>query len=415
MLARAIRESWPLFVGMLLLMLSNGLLVTLLTVRGTALGFSELGIGVMQAAYPVGAVLGCIVTPRIVVAVGHARAFGALAYLCSIAALVHLVTTDIVSWTMMRALAGFCFPGLYVVAESWLNARANNETRATLLGIYFVVQVGGSALGQTLLIIPDESGSMLFVLCSILVSLSLVPMLLIPTQALEFVAPERVTLKRLFRISPFGFIGSFLNGVAQGMVYIGLGLFGASIGVPAGTIGLLIAATALGSAVSQFPIGALSDRVDRRMVVLLVALLSLGPCLYLALTPSTDGISIAQYAAVALLGATLIPIYSLCVAHTNDRLRPEQIVPAAGALVLILNAGVILGPMIASWAITLFGPSGFFTAVGIVQLLVIGVALMRLGGHRTEAMAPGTATPVAATSTAIAAQLNPASEDFNDP
>lgn len=410
MLGRAIRDSWPLFVGMLLLMLSNGLLVTLLTVRGSALGFSNLEIGIMQAGYPVGALLGCLVAPRIVASVGHARAFGALASLCSIAALVHLVTDDTISWTAMRVLAGFCFPGLYVVAESWLNARASNDTRATLLGLYFVVQVGGAALGQMLLSLPDDSGSMLFVLSSILVSLALVPMLLSPTQAGDFVAPERISIGRLFRLSPFGFIGCFLNGIAQGLVYVGLGLYGAAIGLADGTVGLLVATVAVGAAVSQFPVGALSDRMDRRLVILGLAVLALVPCAYLSTLSDAADLTPVTFVVIAAMGALVVPIYGLCVAHTNDRLTPQQIVPAAGALVLVLNAGVIFGPMAASAAITLGGPGALFIVMGAVQAATAITAFLRIGLGRTQATETRAASPISYTATGYAANLNPDAE-----
>src|SRR3546814_13151374 len=130
---------------MLLLMISNGLLVTLLTVRATAYGFTQTEIAFMQAAYPLAALFGCAVTPQIVARVGHIRSFGALASLCSTAALIHMVTADPWSWALMRALAGFCFPGLYVVAESWLNGPADTRTRAPQPPAHFLTQDRKSA------------------------------------------------------------------------------------------------------------------------------------------------------------------------------------------------------------------------------------------------------------------------------
>ena len=183
---RAIRENWTLFVGILMLMMANGLLATLLSFRGSEIGFSEALIGVMQAGYPVGALVGCVVAPRLVERVGHIRTFGALASLCSVAAVVHLVTEDIFSWTAMRMLAGFCFPGLYVIAESWLNSKVENSQRAAILSIYFVVQTGGAALGQSL--VGFGTAQVLFAVTSILISLSLIPLLLSVKSAPEYVA-----------------------------------------------------------------------------------------------------------------------------------------------------------------------------------------------------------------------------------
>ena len=174
----ALRSAWALFVGMALLMIANGLLVTLLSVRGAALGFSAGAIGLMQAAYPLGGLVGCLVAARLIVAKGHVRVFAALASLASAASLVHLVTADPWSWGATRALCGFCFAGLYVVSESWLNGRASNATRGALLSIYFTTQIVGTAAGQMLLGLSPADGVPLFVVVSILISLALVPMLI---------------------------------------------------------------------------------------------------------------------------------------------------------------------------------------------------------------------------------------------
>jgi MFS family permease len=411
MLGRSIYSSWPLFLGMLLLMLSNGLLVTLLTLRASEYGFSETAIGLMQSAYPIGALAGCILAPGIVARVGHVRAFGALASLCSISALVHLVTSDPWSWGAMRMLAGFCFPALYVVAESWLNGQARNETRATLLSIYFIIQAGGSAGGQALLYIPDSSGSLLFVLVSILISLSLVPMLLSAKAGQGFEEPERISLLELLRMSPLGFAASFLNGVAQGALYIGLGIYGVAIGLPNGQVGMLIAALAAGGVVTQFPLGALSDRMDRRLVIFAISLISAVLCFAIGVygVPTFEGMDV--FWAVAVVGGFVVPIYSLCVAHTNDYLKPSQIVSASGALVLVLNAGIVLGPITGALSISTFGPAGLFFALAVIQGLSVLLTVIRLVGGRSRAESPGVAAPVSYAATPVAAALNPEAQE----
>ncbi len=166
----AIRSSWPLFTGMIFLMVSNGLLATLLTLRAESLGFSEWIIGLVQSAYPVGSLLGCLIAPRLIMRVGHIRIFAALASIASTAALVHLITYDPWSWGAMRLLSGFCFSGLYVVAESWLNGSADNKSRSSLLSIYFVIQTGGVTIGQLLLNLSSPEGILLFIIVSILIS-----------------------------------------------------------------------------------------------------------------------------------------------------------------------------------------------------------------------------------------------------
>lgn len=406
MLRRAALESWPLFLGMLLLMISNGLLVTLLTVRATALGFSQTEIAFMQAAYPLAALFGCMVTPQIVARVGHIRSFGALASLCSTAALIHMVTADPWSWGAMRALAGFCYPGLYVVAESWLNGRADNRTRATLLSIYFITQTGGAALGQLLLGIPDPAGNLLFVIVSVLISLSLVPMLLSAQQAQSFEAPARLSVRQLFRLSPLGVSVSFLNGIAQGAFYVGLGLFGVALGLPAGQVGLLVAAGTLGGVIGQFPLGALSDRFDRRLVIAGAALAGLAACLFVAASAAALAGTAVLYVGVAVVGAFTLPLYSLGVAHTNDRLQPAQMVAASGGLVLVMNVGIVLGPPAGGLAIGHLGAPALFGCLALLQGATAALALYRLVAGEKPAET-GTALPVGHAATPIASRLNP--------
>lgn len=406
MLRRAVLDSWPLFLGMLLLMISNGLLVTLLTVRATAYGFTQTEIALMQAAYPLAALFGCVVAPQIVARVGHIRSFGALASLCSTAALVHMVTADPWSWAAMRALAGFCFPGLYVVAESWLNGRADNRTRAALLSVYFITQTGGAALGQLLLGIPDPAGTLLFVIVSVLISLSLVPIMVSAAPSPAFEAPARLSVRALFRLSPLGLSVSFLNGTSQGAFYVGLGFFGVAVGLPAGEVGLLVAAGTLGGVLGQFPLGALSDRIDRRLVIAGAAAAALAASLFLAMGSSGLGGGAWLYAGVALVGAFLLPLYSLGVAHTNDRLAPAQMVAASGGLVLVMNVGIVLGPPAAGLAIAQLGAPGLFACLALLQGVTAALALYRLVVGEKPAET-GTALPVGHAATPIASRLNP--------
>jgi len=410
----AIRTSWPLFVGMIFLMIGNGLLATLITLRASGLGFGESVIGLVQSAYSVGALLGCLVAPRLVMRVGHVRVFAALASVASTAALIHLITYDPWSWAAMRVLAGFCFAGLYVVAESWLNDRATNASRGSLLSIYFVIQTGGSAAGQMLLNVSSPDSILLFIVVSVLVSLSLVPILIAASVAPAFAAPEWISLAALFRLSPMGLTGCFLNGVAQGAIYIALALYGRAIGLDAGAIGALVGAATLGGMLAQFPLGRLSDRIDRRLVIVGAAGLAVPVCLALALVdaPAVDRVMV--YAGVAVLGGLTLPIYSICVAHTNDFLKPGQIVAASGTLVLVLGAGLIFGPTLGSLAVERFGPAGLFYLLAGLQGGTVATALFRLWRGQARTDSPVTAVAIAHTVTPGAARLSgPASSRPN--
>ena len=199
---RALIDNWALFLGMLGLMVANGLLVTLLSIRGAELGFSSLTISIMQACYPLGALIGTITVPLLIEKVGHIRVFSALASMVSVAAIVHILTFDPYSWSAMRFMAGICFPGLYVVTESWLNAKSENRIRAQVLSVYFIIQTIGPALGTALVAVPDPSGNLLFGLTSVLMSVAVVPLLLSGNRAPDYSAPDRMTVRRLYTVSP---------------------------------------------------------------------------------------------------------------------------------------------------------------------------------------------------------------------
>lgn len=371
---RALQDNWALFLGILLLMVSNGLLATLLTIRGSALGFSEVTIGIMQAGYPLGALLGSVVAPKLVEKVGHIRSFGALASLCSISAIVHLVTDDPVSWSMMRILAGFCYPGLYVISESWLNAKAENWYRASLLSIYFVVTSAGASVGAAMAGIEDTSGVILFGIASILISVSLVPILLSDNRAPEYLAPERLPILKLLRISPMAISGAVLNGVLASGIFVSLPLYGLALGMNAAGAASLLVVAALAGAVFQFPIGWLSDRVDRRFVVAGVS----GVAAVVALGLASGAFDGQLHLAIGLMAGMLLPVYSLCVAHANDHLTPAQIVPASGTMVLAINLGILAGALSGPAILGLTGPAGLMTFFAIVSGLTVLVALFRV-------------------------------------
>lgn len=386
-------------------MVSNGLLSTILTIRGSTLGFSEFTIGIMQAGYPLGALLGSVIAPKLVEKVGHIRSFGALASLCSISAIVHLLTDDPASWGAMRILAGFCYPGLYVVSEGWLNAKAKNRHRASLLSIYFVVATLGAAIGAAMAGIEDTSGILLFGITSILISISLVPILISNTRAPDYVAPERLPIWKLLLISPMAISGAVLNGILSANIYISLPLYGLALGLSAAEATSLVVVAAVAGALFQFPVGWLSDRMDRRFVVAGVSSVAV-----LVAASLASGAFVGHiYVAVGLMSGMLLPVYSLCVAHANDQLTPAQIVPASGTMVLAINIGILFGALSGPAILGFTGPAGLMAFFAIVSGLTVLVALFRV----TRSDAPeetGKAQALSAQGIQITGQLHPEAE-----
>jgi MFS family permease len=371
-----VRSSWALFLGIAMMMLGNGLQASLLGLRATAEGFATGTTGLVMSAYYLGFLAGSTLTPRIVKNVGHVRVFSALASLASTAALVHAAFVEPWTWGAMRFVTGFCYAGLYIVAESWLNDRATNETRGQLLSVYMLMILGGVTGGQLLLNLADPNGFLLFVLASVLVSLALVPVSLTAGPAPAFDAPSKVGLLELYRISPLGVAGAMATGMAHGVLFAMGAVYADRIGLSVAQVSIFMGAAYLGGMIFQWPIGHLSDRFDRRRVMTAVTLLA---AIFAVAAVSVTSLSVAVLLLVMLLfGGMTLPMYSLCIAHTNDYLDPGQMVAASATLVLVGGLGASLGPPAAAALMALAGPHGFFLALGLIHAAIGGFALYRM-------------------------------------
>lgn len=371
----AVSSSWALFLGMALLMIGNGLQGSLLGVRASIEQFPTTVTGLLMSAFYFGFLVSSILTPKLVLRVGHVRVFAALASLASTAILIHAVSVDPLSWMLMRLVSGFSYAGLYVVAESWLNEQATNETRGQLLSFYMVVSTGGMALGQGLLNVADPGEAGLFILVSILVSMALIPMLLSQTRGPIMEAPTTISIKEVYKASPTGVVSAFGVGILQGgsvsmgAVYAGL------LGYSVSEISLFMMALLVGSVCFQWTIGKLSDRYDRRLVLMVVTFLAAGAAILANLVAmSFNGLLAATF----LFGGMMFPMYSLSIAYANDHLAPEQMVGASGTLVLVGGAGAFLGPTLVAAMIDLAGPPGFFWGLALIHVLIGAFILYRM-------------------------------------
>ena len=363
------------FAGLLLMMLSGGLQGSLISLRGSLESFSDAALGLIAASYYAGFVAGTWWGPSVVRAVGHVRVFAALASLASASVLVHLLTIHPVSWSLVRALTGLAVAGLYVVVESWLNDLATNETRGRVLGLYAIVTAVGLGGGQVLLVTADPGGIELFLLASILISLALVPIALGARSTPHITEPSPMGLRAVLAAAPLGVVGAAGAGLAHSAI-IGLGaVYATGTGHSVEQTAAFMALCILGGVVLQMPLSRISDRRDRRSVIAAAALAAAGVAALIAISGPTG---LGLFAAAGLFGALAWPLYSLSIAHTNDWLTREQMIGASATLVLAAGAGSIVGPLLASAAMSLVGPSGLFSTLAVSYLLVGVYALHRM-------------------------------------
>jgi len=364
-----LRTTWPLLLGVMLLMVGNGMQGTLLGIRGAIEGISTYQMSVVMAAYFAGFLLGSRLTPELIRRVGHVRVFAALGSLISAVLVLYAAAPHWVAWALMRVLIGFSFSGVYITAESWLNAASTNETRGQSLSAYMIVQMIGIIVAQLLMNAGDPSGFMLFIIPSVLVSLSFTPILLSVAPAPVFETTARMSFRRLFQVSPLGCVGIFLMGGVFSALFGMASVWGGRAGLSVPQISAFVAAVYVGGLLFQYPIGWVSDRMDRRLLVL--GLAAIGAVMAGAVFAFDPGFGVLLLMAV-VIGGIANPIYSLLLAHTNDFLEHRDMASASAGLLFINGVGAITGPLLTGWLMEQTGDGGFFLYIGV---LMAGIAV----------------------------------------
>ena len=371
-----LRQLTALLFGTAILFTGNGLINTLLPVRAEIEAFSTLEIGLLGSVYFAGFILGCLVVPLLVRGVGHIRTFAVLSSLIAAIALVHVFVIDPFAWGVLRFLAGFGFAGLYAVIESWLNDRAASANRGAIMSAYTFIGLFVLMIGQFLLTTYDPGGFELFALVAVLIALALVPVSL--TRAPEPPRPASIGLDiaGLLRLSPVGFAGCLSVGLVNGSFWSLGPVFASRSGLDIDNVVYFIAGATLAGAIAQWPLGLLSDRIDRRFVIVGAALCAAasGVLLTTWVAPSITlliGLS-------AAFGGFAMPLYAVSVAHANDLADDRRFVATAGGLLLVYGFGASLGPLIASALMGYFGGAGLFLFTTSVHVALALFAALRL-------------------------------------
>jgi MFS family permease len=364
-----------LLLSVTLLLMGNGLQGTLLPVRAQLEFFSTFDIGILGASYYLGFAGGCYFGPYVVRRVGHIRAFAAMVSLASAVTLVHAMLLEPALWWPLRALTGFCFAVLFMVIESWLNEKSTNENRGIVFSIYTIINLTVMSVGQMMLTLADPKLFALFAVSSILVSLAALPVALSRAVAPEPIESSEIRIRHLFKSSPVGFVGAVVVGFANGAFWSLAPVFAQSNSSIAGTAGVAIfmSVAVIAGAIGQWPFGWLSDKIDRRFVIVILcvgaAVVAVGMNVF------GRGSEYAPYWFSFFLGMFAFPLYAISAAHMNDSVKTGGFVEASSGLLLLFAAGAVIGPLIASAAMRFIGPGGLYYFMAAV---FTGMALFTL-------------------------------------
>jgi MFS family permease len=410
-MAQTLRPVAALLAGIAFLLAGNGLQVTLTPLAGEAAGFDAVALGIMGSAYYVGFVCGCLLGPFMIVRAGHIRAFAAMVSAASAVALVHPLLIHPIVWDLLRAITGFCLAGLYLIIESWLNDRATNQNRGFIMSAYIVVNFATLMVGQMMVTLYPVTDFAPFALASILVSIAAIPVALTKSAQPAPIALVRFRPRELLRVAPVGVVGAFMVGIANGSFWALGPVYGTGSGLSVRDTAIFMSVAVAAGALSQWPVGRLSDKIDRRVLLAVLLVLSAGAGIALWLTPrGADILLVLSF----LFGALTLPGYSLAAAHAYDKTKPGGYVETAAGILLVNGLGSIIGPSVAALVIARMGPSGLFLFTAVVQLSLAVFVVFRISVRASTAAADKTGFDLASTAP-MGAVITPELVDASHP
>lgn len=374
-MVRQILPISALLLGSFFLLFAGGINSLILPVRGSAEGFSALSLGLLGTGWAIGYVSGCLFTARLVQRVGHIRSFSVMCSLAGIVILAQLLLLSPQAWIPLRALQGFCFAGAAMIVESWLSERADANSRGRIFGIYTMVNLFASTAGQMTLTLGNTSGYLFFVLGAMFYSLALIPPAASSSASPQPLVSVRLDIRALWRNSPVAVFAVFMVGVSNASFGTLAAVYGARIGLEVTSIALFASIPILIGAISQIPVGILSDRMDRRKVLVGVAAVALmADAAFVFIAPETRWANIALG---GVFGGAIFAMYPIIIAHANDHADGNYI-RISGGLLLVFGLGSIAGPLFAGWAMSTLGQQGLFVTTAIAHALIILQALYRI-------------------------------------
>ncbi len=426
-MGKLLRNSWALFTGFSIIMISHGFQGNLLGIRAVLENFNFIATGTMMSGYFIGYFIGANMIPNLVSKVGHIRVFAAFASMASLSSLIHVVFVDPIIWTLARFLTGFSMIGILIIVESWLNDRATNKTRGKVLSLYMFLTFFGFALGNLLLNVSSPQKYEPFILISLLFSIALIPILLTKRKPPTFKKTGSIKIKELFKISPFGSFSTFCSGFIFSAMFTMLSVYAVTMNLSVFEISILLFSVTLAGAIFQWPIGSLSDNYDRRIVIIGCCIAS---SIFAFLSIKASGLSFDNlfieemfrfnyfstetsmdktklFIFIILLAGMTLPLFALNLALVNDYIPKEKFVAAGAGLNIVFGLGAIAGPIICSVLMNFLGPNGFFIHLIIFLLVIAFFGIFRLTRRKYEDNPDSTFTPLPKDITPLGIELDP--------
>ena len=366
-----------ILLAMGLLLSGHGLMTMLVPIRATQAGWGDTVVGLLGSLYYVGFVGGCLYGPRIILAAGHIRTFAAVLALSVVSVLAMSLAETTVAWLLARLVSGAAMACVYLVAESWINERADAASRGAVIAAYVTVIYVSITAGQFLLDVGDTPQAP-FTLAAILLAVAVVPVALTRSEQPAPIAVVRFEPGRLYRLSPVGLVGTAVNGMLMSIFYALAPTYALSRGIDGTALPLFTGASLLAGAAMQVPVGRLSDRFDRRLVLLGLAAVSALSCAALAVA-QTEVIGFAGLLILAIVfGAATMPGYAVSAAHAFDYAEPERYVQVSAGLLLANGVGAAISPLLAGGVMQAAGAGGAFGVSGVIALAFLGFVVLRI-------------------------------------
>ena len=422
---KALKNNWALFTGFAILATAHGFQGNLLGVRAVIEEFNYLAVGALFSGYFLGYFIGAFYCPKLINSVGHIRTFSAFASLASLSALIHVTFVNPYVWIFGRFLTGFSMIAIFIVTESWLNDRATNRNRGQILSLYMIITYVAFATGNLLLNVSSPTKYEPFILISVLFSIALVPILLAKKKPPKFKKTASMNIKELYRISPFGSFAMLCTGFIYSAVLTLASVYAANMNLTIYEISILLTLIVAAGAIFQWPIGYISDRMDRRKVIIASGILAIIFCI-LAILFSGTSFSNAftqnltkfnyfsttlektkLFLSITLMAGMTLTFFPIILAYVNDNITKDKFVAAGSGLNIVFGVGAIFGPILCSITMQLLGANGFFVYIILFLTLMVIFGLYRITRSEYEENPDSSFTPLPKDITPLGIELDP--------